>query len=201
MIAALLLLLLEGPVQAPAAAEPAKVHALPRRPTIAEVQDAALARLVPFSRRQSRRWIRRSRAAAVLPSLRAEFDVDSDQGWKLDQEAGAADELSQDLGAGRSLRLQATWELDRLIFNADELRAARAAVDLERERERVLLEVTRLYFERLQLLLETEAAPASDPASLARALRLAEVEALLTAMTGLEFPREHASERPLKRQP
>ncbi len=189
---------------------PADPHATWRRawseelagiPSVAEVQRAAARRLA-VDPSLARRWRKRARAAAALPVLRGEYDLRTDQGWQLDQEAGNADELSQDLGAGHSVSVRATWELDRLIFDDNELRAARAAIDVERERERLLVLVTQLYFERLQLLLEDRLAgpPAtaseqSAVESLQRRVRVAEIEAVLYAMTGLEFPRQRSTGR------
>ena len=134
---------------------------LPTRPSVAEVQDAALRRAT-LSPKTARGWLRRARAAAILPGITGEYGLRSDQGWQLDQAAGNGDELSQDLGAGRIVQLRASWDLDRLIFNADELRAARASLDLAELRERLLVRVTQLYFERQQLLLEIASLPARD---------------------------------------
>jgi hypothetical protein len=162
---------------------------LPARPSVAEVQDAALRRAT-LSPKTARGWLRRARAAAILPGITGEYGLRSDQGWQLDQAAGDGDELSQDLGAGRVVQLRATWDLDRLIFNADELRAARASLDLAELRERLLVRVTQLYFERQQLLLEIASLPARDGhEAIGRHVRLAEVEALLTGLTGLRLPR------------
>ncbi|MCA9714577.1 MAG: hypothetical protein H6713_26485 [Myxococcales bacterium] len=181
---------------------------LVRGPSVADVQRAAVNRLA-VDPTLARRWRRRARAAAALPVLRGEYDLRTDQGWKLDQEAGLADELSQDSGAGHGVSVRATWELDRLIFDDNELRAARAALDVERERERVVVMVTQLYFERLQLLLELQVSrdvqgPQERPRgptegghpareTLQKHLRVAEIEAVLSAMTGLSFTRPAAA--------
>lgn len=166
---------------------------LPTRPSVAQVQEAALRRAT-LAPRSAQRWLRRARAAALLPEIQAGVDLRSDQGWKLDQAADDGDALSQDLGAARNIQLRASWDLDRLIFNPDELRAARAALDLADVRERLLLRVTQLYFERHQLLLEIASLPARDGReAIARQVRLLEVEAVLVGLTGLRFPRPGAS--------
>ena len=176
------------PVPAPAALARALAD-LPTRPSVAEVQDAALRRAT-LSPTTAQRWLRRARAAAVLPAVTGEYTLRSDQGWQLDQAVGDGDELRHDLGAGRAVQLRATWDLDRLIFNPDELRAARAALDLADVRERLLVRVTQLYFERQQLLLEIASLPARDGIeAIGRHVRLAEVEAVLTGLTGLRFER------------
>lgn len=160
---------------------------LPTRPTIAEVQQAALRRLA-VSPRSARRLLTRARAAAVLPTVQGEYDQSIDRDYQLDQAAGTADALKSDLGAGRGARVRATWDLGRLIFNPDELRAARAILDATAERERVLVGVTQLYFERQQLLLEIALLPARDgQEAIGRRVRVAEIEAVLTGLTGLGF--------------
>ncbi len=162
---------------------------LPDKPRIADVQAAALRRAT-LAPKTAQRWLRRARVAALLPTVTGEYGLRTDQGWQLDQAAGDGDELSQDLGAGRAIQVRASWELDRLIFNADELRAARAALDLADVRERLLVRVTQLYFERQQLLLEIASLPARDGhEAIGRHVRLAEVEAVLAGLTGLSFIR------------
>src|SRR5262249_19392016 len=136
----------------------------------------------------ARLWIARARAAAILPTVQGEYDRNIDRDVKLDQAAGTADALSNDLGAGTGARLRASWDLGRLIFNPDELRAARAALDATAERERILIAVTQLYFERQQLLLEIALLPARDgQEAISRRVRVAEIEAVLTGLTGLRF--------------
>lgn len=175
-----------APVPEPAALA-AATAALPGRPTVAEVQAAALRRLA-VDPRVARGWLRRARAAAILPTLQGELDQSVVHDYQLDQAAGTADELSQDLGRGRGARARVTWELDRLLFNPDELRAARAALDADAERERILIVVTQLYFERLRLLLEIALLPPQGgEEAIARPLRIAEIEATLTGLTGLRF--------------
>lgn len=174
-----------SPPTAPAPREPSVRALVGRaRPTIDEIQEAALRRAA-VDPRITRRWLARARSAAILPTVQGALDSKRDLGWSLDQEAGAADQLQQDAGAGRSLQLRVTWELDRLIFDPNELRAARAAIDVAQIREQVLVRVTQLYFERLQLLLQLADASASEGRSIE--LRVLEIEAVLTGITGLRF--------------
>lgn len=196
MIALLFFCLLAPPAPPPVPAPAVLARALaelPARPSVAEVQEAALRRAT-IAPKTAMRWLRRARVAALLPGVTGEYALRSDQGWQLDQAVGDSDELRHDLGAGRAVQVRATWDLDRLIFNPDELRAARAALDLADVRERLLVRVTQLYFERHQLLLEIASLPARDGhEALGRHVRLAEVEAVLTGMTGLRFDRTAAA--------
>ena len=160
---------------------------LPAGPSLRETQDAAL-RQAGVDPRAGTRWIRRARVAAALPTISVQVDHRLDQGWTLDREVGEADALRNDAGNQSVVRAKATWELDRLIYAPDELRAARAALDLADFRERVLVQVTQLYYERQRLLVERELAPPTDmSAAIAASLRLREVEGLLAGLTGLDF--------------
>jgi len=160
---------------------------LPPAPTLAEVQHAALA-AANLDRLSTARWLRRARAAAAAPVVSVQYDHRLDRGWTLDREAGEADALRDDSGEQGTVRAKVVWELDRLIFNVDELRAARAMMDVAELRERVLVEVTRLYYERQRLLLERALAPPTDRAqALDIAVRVAEIEGLLAGLTGVEF--------------
>jgi hypothetical protein len=161
---------------------------LPDRPGLGEVQSAAV-RHLQLGPGTVRRWLVRARSAAALPTVSAGYDVRFDRGWSLDLEPGVADALQRDVGNVSTLRFKATWELDRTVFAPDELRAARAGLDLLDWRERVLLDVTRLYFERLRLLLERELGLASDPAGrVALEIRVREIEGVLSGLTGIAAP-------------
>lgn len=160
---------------------------LPPGPSLRATQDAALRR-AGVDAAAAARWLQRARVAAALPTLSVQYDHRLDRGWVLDREVGQADTLRNDAGNQAVVRAKATWELDRLIFAPDELRAARASIDVADLRERVLVAITSLYFERQRLLVERELAPPADfDTALAAALRLREVEGLLTGLTGLEF--------------
>ncbi|WP_052559344.1 hypothetical protein [Enhygromyxa salina] len=160
---------------------------LPPQPSLRAVQDAALQR-AGVGPHAGARWLRQARVAAALPTISVQYDHRLDQGWALDREVGEADALRNDAGNQSVIRAKATWELDRLIFSPDELRAARAALDLADFRERVLVQVTQLYYERQRLLVEREIAPPSDlQAAIAASVRLREVEGLLAGLTGLDF--------------
>ena len=176
------------PPQVDLARVEAALAALPPGPSLADLQRSALVR-AQIDLRSAARWVRRARRAAAAPTLSLQYDHRLDRGWSLDQEVGHADSLRDDAGEQGLIRAKATWELDRLIFNPDELRAARAAMDVAELRERVLVEVTRLYFERERLLLEQLLSPPATVAlAIDAALRLREIEGLLAGLTGLTFP-------------
>lgn len=165
----------------------AAIRALPPAPSLARVQAAALER-ARVDIGLAARWLRRARLAALAPTLSLQYDHRLDRGWTLDQAAGEADALRDDAGEQGQLRAKLSWELDRLIFNPDELRAARALIDLAELRERLLVEVTRLYFERQRLLLEARLEPPQTiEDALSAALRVREIEGLLEGLSGLSL--------------
>jgi len=195
-----------APELPPSSYDPAQLERalarLPAGPTLAEAQAAALAH-AGLDPDPSARWLRRARTSAVLPVVSVQYDRRFDRNWTLDQAVGEADALRNDAGNQDVLRAKATWELDRLIFAPDELRAARAVLDLADFRERLLVEVTQLYFERERILLERELAPPTDlETAIALNVRLREVEGLLAGLTGLDFtqttqaPRQHLGVEP-----
>ena len=124
---------------------PARVAALlagrPGEPDLATVQAAAL-RVAALDPPGTARWLRRVRLAALLPEIEGGIDHRLDSGYVLDQAGDAAEALSSDRANSRVLRARAKWSLDRLVFNPDELRAARAGIDLAEAHERLLVEVT-----------------------------------------------------------
>ncbi len=177
-----LALALVGPAEVPAAPRPAE-------PTLRQVQRAALRRgSLPAT--TARRWLPRARAAAWLPRVGVQVDLDADRGYRLDRASDAPDQLAANAGRSRGWRLDLTWDLDRLIFNPDELRAARAALDVLDHRAAMLDHVTHIYYERRALADEARHATPNEEAT-ARAQReahLAERTSQLETLTGLVFP-------------
>ena len=93
-------------------------------------------------------------------------------------------EVTTGTSTGR-LTIGATWELDRLIFEPQEMAVAREAVRTANLRDRVLDEVTRRYFERRRLQVDLELAPPTDLSDRVRKeLRLQELTADIDAFTG-----------------
>ena len=78
-----LILMALAPEPVPTRADPSAalitrtLAGLPTRPSITQVQSAAIARMA-VSARTSRRWLRRARAAAILPTVSAELNLQED---------------------------------------------------------------------------------------------------------------------------
>ena len=147
-----------------------------------------------------RRWMRDARVAAALPALVVELRTGDD--WSNDFQPFDADGnppvsnavptedvlVGADVGQDRALVLRASWDLAALVSSPDRLRAVHEAQDAVKLRERVLAEVTRLYFERRRLQVDVHLAPRADLAGQVRdELRLRELTAALDAWTAGRF--------------
>jgi hypothetical protein len=157
-----------------------------REPSIDEVRAWALAE-AHLEGDPEAGWARRSRWAGALPrlSLRAR------RGTGVDREGSAASGwVDSSIDVDTWLEARAEWDLDRLVFDERELRAAEAA-----RRHRMLAadrvrRVTALYFQRRRLLATAEWDPPDDPGAAARLqLRIAELAAQLDGFTGGRFSR------------
>lgn len=153
-----------------------------------------------------RKWISASRAFAVLPQVRFEYRVKDD----YQNDFRAYDELGNpptsndvdtvnvltdaDVGQDRTILVRATWDLDQLVMSSEQIRVLNEAQDVVKLREKVLGEVTRLYFERRRLQVDMLLSPKPDVMGQVRdELRLRELTASLDAYTGGQLSRHLAS--------
>ncbi len=153
-------------------------------PTVREVQAAAVEyyRVDP-SLIDS--WATRARTNALAPQFQARGWGEERNDIRTVSQTGENDIISDtDRSAGR-LQLQATWDLDRLIFEPQEMSVAREGVRIANLRDRVTDEVTRRYFERRRLQIDVELSPPNDLADrVKKELRLQELTADIDAATG-----------------
>jgi hypothetical protein len=158
------------------AAPPPVLAQLAGEPAVRDLQQAA-ARLAETDPERVQSWLRRIRASAVLPTLKVTV-------------GRGLDELTRD-SAGRPVltntdtwrfEVQASWSLDRLVFDRNELRASREAQRVAARREELLLRVTQLYFERRRLQVDTLLTP-DAPNALDRAIEIEELTAVLDGLT------------------
>jgi len=132
---------------------------------------------------RARDWLARVRKAAWWPELRlgAERDFGTreviDPSDRTRYGAYSIDELR--------LEARATWRLDRLVFDPEELRVSRESIRLAELRQELAQTAVRLYFERRRLELEDDFATEQAPRDEAlRAARIAELAAALEALCG-----------------
>jgi hypothetical protein len=155
-------------------------------PTVRELQEAAI-RYALLSTGRMKSWEWRSRLRSIFPQV--SFGVDQDISNNIDIDRGATTDPDVFLNGpdeeGASFGLNFEWDLAEFIWNdvetSIEIRE-RALVD---QRDEILREVTRLYFEYKRLQKERALFIELDPrASIANEIRMEEIYAQLDALTG-----------------
>ncbi len=146
-------------------------------PTIAEVQKAteqsALVRLEDLDG-----WRSRARASAWLPELGVSYQRNVGEIDTLGIQSNLGID-SHDIEDVSRYGARATWQLSQLVFSREEVAAAKAALEVQRDRQQLVAHVTELYFEWLRLRVRSPATTDPDAAT----LRLAEVTAQIDALT------------------
>jgi competence ComEA-like helix-hairpin-helix protein len=153
-------------------------------PTVREVQDHAIDYLRIHPELVDS-WRFRARTNALAPRLSTDAQGISNNGLRTVRSTGDTPvEVRTDDTGGR-VSVSATWDLDRLVFEPQEMAIARESVRAANLRDRVLDEVTRRYFERRRLQVDLELSP---PTALEdrvkKELRLQELTADIDAATG-----------------
>lgn len=176
----------------PSAVAKKVLEAFGHEPTIREVQEAAVlyARAHPDAI-DSMRW--RVRTNALLPEFQTWVVADLDRDVRTRTNLDAADAVIQTTDDDNSLRLtaRATWDLDRVVFDRNELGVWRESMRMANLRDRVVDEVTRRYYERRRLQVDLELSPPTELADRVRKdLRIQELTADLDALTGGWFSSE-----------
>lgn len=159
-----------------------------KEPSVRAVQEAAI-RYAQIDGERIDSWHITPNLGALAPELSGEYrrNVENDRTLGA-QTSGNVDYTSLD--DDDRYTVKAKWELDRLIFNPDELRVSAEVSDLVKLRENVVDQVTKLYFERRRLQVELDtAAPSELGTRLKKELRLQELTAALDGMTGGWFVR------------
>jgi len=148
-------------------------------PGVAELQRAA-ARHAEVQPERVRSWLRRVRAAAALPALKARLGHGN-----YGLSALQADALGLSAGASREswrVEVELDWQLDRLLFNRDELLLSRESQRIAARRELLQTEVAQLYFARRRLQLDART-PADAETQAERQLAIDELTAVLDGLT------------------
>jgi hypothetical protein len=145
------------------------------------------------------RWMAAATGFAALPRLQLEGRVRDGwgQGFKYYTEDGVIDEQDEtvfdvlddaDRDQDRTVVVRATWDLDNLVMSSERIRAINESQDVVKLRDKVLDEVTRVYFERRRVQVDLLLSPARDVATQTKDyLRLMELTANLDALTGGSF--------------
>jgi hypothetical protein len=165
-------------------------------PSLAETMDAAVAYagLDPAAEDD---LVDQARWAAVLPRVRLSFRRD----WEHDESL----DLQPDPDGGRfgidtdddvEIGVTAQWDLGALVAPPAATSARRLALEAERARRALRVEVAKAYFDRCLLRLEWEAVPAGDDRRLQIAWAIAGYDARLDALTGGFFRHASGEEAP-----
>jgi outer membrane protein TolC len=165
---------------------------LAQNPTIEQVQQRALeqARLEP---RRTRRLASRVRWAGIFPRVEGSVSRGLSRDEDLDRSFQEMDELSFATDQDLDFRLSLRWDLDRLVYDPEELRVHRQVATSAQRRRELLLSVTRMYYELLLLRVQQELSPPEQGSDLERAVRIVELRSILDGLTGGLFSGERGS--------
>jgi hypothetical protein len=152
-------------------------------PGVAELQRAAI-RHAGLEPDRVRSWERRLRLAALAPQLRVQVGRGLGD-LHATTDANGVTRLSVNSNDTWSFLIGATWSLDKLVFNPEELRLGREAQRVASRRERLVADVASIYFarRRLQEALARTPAPGEREAG-EMWLQLDELSAVLDGITG-----------------
>ncbi len=168
-------------------------------PNIADVQQMAM-RYSHTHRSQVESWLAASKNAPKLPEFQFRYyyydrwntgynteAIDKDPGCE-----NVPDDADSDKDHVYQLTLK--WRLDELMMSSERIRVISESQDVVKLRDKVLGEVTRIYFDRRRLQVDSLLAPSSGIKSQVEdQLRLMELTAELDAFTGGEFSRALSS--------
>ncbi|MDB4965861.1 MAG: hypothetical protein JWN44_1550 [Myxococcales bacterium] len=172
--ALLLAMLLATPARA---ADLSVLNRFGAEPSVREIQRAASAE-ASVQPQRVRSWLRRANAAALLPTVRARVGRGTGELTR-----DASDRLIVTTTDNWRFEIEATWALDRLVFDRNELRASREGQRLAGHREELLTRVADLYYARRRLQVDALLAP-DAPGAVDRALEIDELTAVLDGLSG-----------------
>lgn len=138
-------------------------------------------------------WLSASRQAFLLPKLNLQYEKEIDATDDYAYILNNAGELeSQQDGADRQnddkYVVKLEWRLEKLIMSSERIRVINESQDIVKLRDKVLDEVTRVYFDRRRLQTEMLLDPPSGlSAQVDNELRMQELTAGLDALTGGGF--------------
>lgn len=179
-------------------------------PTVAQVHGMAL----EYSKTDPHYvdgWLRAAKSAAALPALTVQYKYwnafDTDYGYYTPEEitddsdsANPTDQAqAEDLAYGpfettngvdidHRAEVKAVWQLSKLVMSSEEIRVISEVQDIVKLRDKVLEDVTRLYFERRRLQVDLLLGGGGElKKRVGDELRLAELTAQIDAYTGGRF--------------
>ena len=163
-------------------------------PTVADVQQMAM-EYSHTHRHQVEAWLEASKNAAKLPELQLRYYYYDrmNTGYEYivnDQGDATPDAADADTDRDHVYQVTLKWKLDDLVMSSERIRVISEAQDVVKLRDKVLGEVTRVYFDRRRLQVDALLSPSGDIKSqVENQLRLMELTAELDALTGGRFSR------------
>jgi hypothetical protein len=157
-------------------------------PSVTTLQRAA-AEWAEVNPERVRSWLARVRKATLLPALRVRIGRGLG-GLAITRGTNGIERLSTVDSDTWRFEIEATWHLDRLLFDSNELRLSREAQRVATRREQLATEVARVYFARRRLQVDSmldTAAP--QTLELDRTLAIEELTAILDGLTGNRLSR------------
>jgi hypothetical protein len=168
-------------------------------PNIAQVQEMAM-RYSHTHRSQVESWLAASKNAPKLPEFQFRYyfydRLNVGYDYVIDEGGNDAAEQLDDSDRDKDHVYQVTlkWRLDELMMSSERIRVISESQDVVKLRDKVLGEVTRIYFDRRRLQVDSLLSPSSGIKSQVEdQLRLMELTAELDAFTGGEFSRALSS--------
>jgi hypothetical protein len=139
-------------------------------------------------------WLSAARRAYALPKVNLQYEKELDQSTRYDyvSEDESSDPV-RELDFAQSedddkVVVKLEWRLDKLVMSSEQIRVINEAQDVVKMREKLLDEVTRLYFDRRRLQVELKLSPPTSlNEQIESELRLQEMTANLDALTGGQF--------------
>ncbi len=169
-------------LSAPALAEPTAVPPSSVQrvgPTVRDVVRMALKAARHTDPSRVERLVQRARLAGLMPTLK----VGAERGLKQDLSSSSSSEaerLAAAVADDFSFDASLTFDLPRLVFAPEEVRLLSVQRWLAGDQRKLVEEVVHLYFKRRKLI---EAPPVAGDEASERALAIAEIEAVLDAIT------------------
>lgn len=136
------------------------------------------------------KWLTASKRAYALPKVNLQYEKKLDEANRYDYVSDAdggivSEQDYAQYGNDDKMVVKLEWRLDKLVMSSEQIRVINESSKSNKLREKVLDEVTRLYFDRRRLQVESLLSPASSlKDKIDLELRLQEMTANLDALTG-----------------
>jgi hypothetical protein len=145
--------------------------------------------------RQVEQWLAASRNAAYLPEVQLRYyyydRLNEGYEYAVDDQGDAVPQIEDaDTDKDNVYQVTLKWRLDDLVMSSERIRVISEAQDVVKLRDKVLRQVTQIFFDRRRLQVELMLSPGGDLRSQVEdEIRLMELTAELDALTGGQFSR------------